>query len=244
MNNNTTGFISIDVIANKIYKNPLLKDLNFEDIIDYTLSVIKIAKVPGIYHEESCFKDVNNHMIVIPKNALNIKTVDYCYGKNLIPMIMSSDSLSNHIQKIDSQNNMNKLHNGYSQKTYSINNNIIKTSFPEGTIFITFDTIRVDENDIPMIPNSEALLRAIEAYIKVQVYSVLADLQKVSERALNRAEQDYLWYIGKTQTEYQGFKNEDDMENFINGWKRQFLSQRDHDTRYSQESRKENIKRL
>lgn len=242
MNHNTTGFISIDVIANKIFKNPLLKDVNFEDIIDHTLSVIKIAKVPGIYHEESCFKDVDNHMISIPKNALNIKTVDYCYGKNLIPMTMSSDSLSNHIQKLP--NRSDNLHNGYSQKTYSINNNIIKTSFPKGTIFITFDTIRVDENDIPMIPNSEALLRAIEAYIKVQVYSVLADLQKVSERALNRAEQDYLWYIGKAQSEYQGFKNEDDMESFINGWKRQFLSQKDHSNRYSQESKAEHIKRL
>lgn len=242
MNNNNNSFISIDVIANKIFKNPLLKDVNFEDIIDHTLSVIKIAKVPGIYHEESCFKDVDNHMVVIPKNALNIRTVDYCFGKNLIPMVMSTDSLHNHIQKID--NRGNTLHNGYSQKTYSVNNNIIKTSFPTGTIFITFDTIRVDENDIPMIPNSEALLRAIEAYIKVQVYSVLADLQKVSERALNRAEQDYLWYIGKAQTEYQGFKNEDDMESFINGWKRQFLSQRDHDSRYSQESKPEHIKRL
>jgi len=199
MNNSSsaTNYISIDVIANKIFKNPLLKDVNFEDIIDHTLSVIKIAKVPGIYHEESCFKDIDNHMTTLPKNALNIRTVDYCYGKNLIPMVMSTDSLSNHIQKINSNNNINNLHNGYSQKTYSINNNIIKTSFPNGTIFITFDTIRVDENDIPMIPDSEALLRAIEAYIKVQVYSVLADLQKVSERALNRAEQDYLWYIGK-----------------------------------------------
>lgn len=243
MNNNTTGYISIDVIANKIYKNPLLKDINFEDIIDYTLSVIRIAKVPGIYQEESCFKEVDNYMVSIPKSALNIKTIDYCYGKNLIPMIISSDSLSNHNQKLDNRND-DFAHNGYSTKTYNINNNIIKTSFPKGTIFITFDTIKIDENDIPMIPNSEALLRAIEAYIKVQVYSVLVDLQKVSERALNRAEQDYLWYIGKTQTEYQGFKNEDDMESFLNGWKRQFLSSNDHSTRYSQESRKENIKRL
>lgn len=240
MNNKNFNYVSLDVIANKIYKNPLLKDVNYEDIIDFALSVIKIAKVPGVYVEESCYKDVVDYKAAIPKNALNIKTVDYCSGDSLTSMVKSSDSLSKQVDKIRT----GRYNDQFTKQTYNINNQIIKTSFCDGKIFITFDTIKVDDDNIPMIPDSEALLRAVEAYIKMQVYTILVDLGKLSERALNRVEQEYYFNIGKVQTEFQGFNNEDDMESFINGFKRTFISDDSHDTRYSGESQRQNIRRL
>jgi len=235
--NRSHNYVSIDVIANKIYKNPLLKDINFEDIIDYTLSVIKILRVPGVYKEESCYKEIENHMVALPKIALNIKTVDLCIGNRLIPIRESTYSLSNHTDKI----NQNYNHHN---NTYSINNQILKTSCKQGKIFITFDTIKVDNDNIPMIPDSEALLRAVEAYIKIQVYTVLVDLNKLSERALNRAEQEYYFNVGKAQSEFQGFNNEDSIDSFLNGWKRTFNSEDEHRNRHSGDSIKQNINRL
>lgn len=233
--NKNINYVSLDVIANKIYKNPLLKDVNFEDIIDYSLSVIKLLRVPGVYVEESCYRDILNHKVLLPKHALNIKSVNLCDGKNLFSMRASTDTLKNHVDKTNIRSN---------PRTYSINNRILKTSCSSGTILIIFDTIKVDENDIPMIPNSEALIKAIEANIKVQIYSVLADLQKVSERSLNRAEQEYTWYVGKAQSEFQGFTNEDEMESFLNGHKRYFISDSSQDfkQRYSGESDNENLR--
>lgn len=236
MNNKSHNYISLDVIANKIYKNPLLKDTNYEDIIDFALSVIKIAKVPGVYQEESCYKDVIDFKVAIPKSALNIKSVSYCSGNKLIPMLESTNTLANQIDKIKYP--LQQSH------TYSIGNSLIKTSCKEGKIFIVFDTIKLDEDDIPMIPDSEALLRAIEAYIKIQIYSVMVDMGKVSERALNRVEQEYYFNIGKAQTEFQEFTNEDSMESFINGWKRQFPTSHEYSGRYDSESKKENLNRL
>jgi len=237
MNTQNHNYISLDVIANKIYKNPLLKDMNYEDIIDFSLSVIKIAKVPGVYHEESCYKDITDFKAGIPKSALNIKSVNFVQGNRLIPMLESTNSLNNQIDKID------HLHT-HTNFAYSINNQIIKTSCKSGKIFIVFDTIKIDEDDIPMIPDSEALIRAIEAYIKVQVYSVLVDLQKVSDRALNRAEQDYMWYIGKAQTEFQEFTNEDGAESFVNSNVRMFKTPSSHRNRFDSESQRENLNRL
>lgn len=241
MNVHNHNYISLDVIANKIYKNPLLKDINYEDIIDHALSVIKLIKVPGVYSEESCYKDIVDHKVSVPKNALNIKSVDYCIGNKLCPMVESTYSSANQIDKIKTNKNHSYININHS---YSINNQIIKTSCSSGKIFIVFDTIKVDKDDIPMIPDSEALLKAIEANIKVQVYTVLADLQKVSERTLNRAEQEYAWYIGKAQTEFQGFNNEDSMESFLNGYKRTFISEDEHRNRYAGESVKQNINKL
>lgn len=242
MNNNSNNYVSLDVIANKIYKNPLLKDLNFEDIIDFSLSVIKIAKVRGVYKEEGCYLTVKDNKALIPKEALNLKTVDEVIGnKSLRPMTTSTFSLANHIGSI-SKNKDSYKEDRKSQ--YKVNGRFINTSFCSGELFITFDTIMLDENEIPMIPNSESLLRAIEAYIKVQSYTILADIGKVSERALSRAEQEYYFNIGKFQSEMQGFQNEDEMESFLNGWKRTFLSSNEHSNRYGIESSKENLRRL
>lgn len=242
MNNHNFNYISLDVIANKIYKNPLLKDLNYEDIIDHALSVIKLLKVPGVYSEESCYKEITDYKVSIPKNALNIKSVDYCIGNKLVAMVESTSTRANQVDKLTKHPN----HHNYTDHnhTYSINNQILKTSCSSGKLFIIFDTIKVDKDDIPMIPDSQALLNAIENYIKVQVYTVLADLQKVSERTLNRAETEYAWYVGKAQSEFQGFNNEDSMESFLNGWKRTFTSEDEHKNRYAEESRKQNINNL
>lgn len=239
MNNTNNNYISLDVIANKIYKNPLLKDVNYEDIIDFSLSVIKIAKVKGTYSEESCYKEITDHKTVLPKSALNLKTVDLVVGKRLFPMKLSTYSLNNHRGKID-----NEIQERENNSTYSVNNNMIITSNKSGRIFITFDTINQDENGIPMIPDSESLIRAIEAYIKIQVFTVMVDMGKMGERSLARAEQEYYFNIGKYQSEQQGFKNEDEMESFLNGWKRTFPSSNEHSNRYEVESMKEKVRRL
>lgn len=239
MNNTNNNYISLDVIANKIYKNPLLKDLNYEDIIDFSLSVLKIAKVRGTYKEESCYKDIIDHKVLLPKNALNLKTVDLVSGRSLVPMRRSTYSLNNHQEKLNCN-----LENEKGNNTYSVNNNMIITSCSKGKVFITFDTIMQDEDGIPMIPDSESLIRAIESYIKMQAFTVMVDMGKLGERSLARVEQDYYFNIGKYQSEQQGFSNEDEMESFLNGWKRTFLSSNEHDNRYAMESKKERIRRI
>lgn len=248
--NRNLNYISLDVIANKILKNPILKDMNYEDIIDHALSVIKIAKVPGTYREESCVLSVVDHKAAIPKNALNIKNVGVvrggsCKNLNVTPMMHSSSSLGSFTDELgDETVSKSNRHNNESSSTYKINNQIINTSFKTGEIFIVFDTIKVDEDGIPMVLDSEALLRAIEAYIKLQAYTVMADLGKISERALNRAEQEYYFNIAKYQSEQQGFVNEDHAESFINSNTRLFHTKSSHNNRYDSESEKRNTRIL
>lgn len=233
--NRNLNYVSLDVIANKILKNPILKDMNYEDIIDHALSVIKIAQVPGVYREESCFRQVENHKALIPKHSINIKSVGFCVGKNVLPMVSSTDNYNNFREELGFQAN-GRISRRESSGEYKINNSVVQTSFKTGTIFIVFDTIRVDDDGIPMVPDSEALLRAIEAYIKTQAYTVMADLGKISERALDRAEKEYYFNIGKAQAEFQGFINEDHAQSFINGNKRTFITPDSHSERFGGEN--------
>jgi hypothetical protein len=239
MNSKNNNYISLDVIANKIYKNPILKDTNYEDIIDYAVSVLRILNVPGIYVEESCYKDITEHKVALSKYALNLKTVDLCVNNNLIPMVMSTDSLIKHVNK--TKDNKDYYTNNY---TYSVNNNILITSEESGRVFITFDTLKLDADNIPMLPDSEALLRAVEAYIKVQIYTVMVDLGKMSERSLDRAEKEYYFNVGKVQSQQQGFTNEDEMESFLNSHTQLFPTKNNHAKRYSNQSNSSSIRKI
>ena len=233
MNTTNNKYISIDVITSRILKHPLLKDLNYEDIISYTVDVLRLVNMPRSYVEKSCYLNIVDYKAKLPNDNLNIKTVDYIQGGYPNPMTIATDSLHNHMDKLT-----NKARNT-SVLTYTIDYEMIKTNQESGVLFITYNTLQCDKDGLPMIPDNVALIKAIENYIKVQVFSVLVDLQKINRESLNRAEQEYCWYIGKAQTSYQGFLNEDDMESFLNDFKRLFIQNNTHGQRHMYNVNKE-----
>jgi hypothetical protein len=225
MNTRNHKYISIDHIIARLMRHPMLKDVNYDDMIAHAVDVLRLLKVPGQHEEKSCFKDIVEYKVRIPEESLNVKAVDLIKNKNHIPMVMATDTAHNHL------NNLNKNRNNTTENTYSINGGMINTNQREGEVFIIYDAFKTDELGLPMIPDSIAVIKAIENYIKVQVFGVLVDLQKVSPNTLSRAEQEYGWYMGKAQSEFQGFVNEDDTESFLRNFKRLFINNNSHKDR-------------
>jgi hypothetical protein len=263
----------MDLIANKVMRHPLMKSLNYEDVIDYSLSVLKLVKVPGIYKEHPHFAILENHLAFIPKEALNLKKVEFVLADGTtIPMTESTNSLGKQPQLLEMRNayartsadnavfnnelitdpsvssvkmNGMKTENTVKNSTetfkYKVNNQHVQCSVKNGGVLMIYDRINADKDGIPLVPNSEALIKAIVNYIKVQVFEVLVDLNKLSERSLTRAEQEYSWYIGAAQTEFQGISSEDEMEAFINSHVGLFNISSLHSDRYEHSSDKEVI---
>jgi hypothetical protein len=84
--------------------------------------------------------------------------------------------------------------------SYKFNGNYIYTSFPAGTVDLAYDGIMLDNDGFPMIPNDPTIEKTIESYIKSQYFGILADLGKDVKFAYERAEKDYCWYIGQSQS--------------------------------------------
>lgn len=225
MNNNNFKYISIGVIISRLLKHPLLKDMNIEDIISYTVDVLRLVNVPSSYVEKGCYLELADYKALIPEENINVKTVDYIKSGFPIPMVMATDTLHNHIDVLPKDRNS-------SEYTYSVNGCMIKTNCIEGVVFVTYDILAQDENGLPMIPDNVALIKAIENYVKSNVFGVFADLGKMPRASAEKAEQEYNWYIGKAQTSFQGFKNEDDIESFLRDFKRLFIINKSHDTRH------------
>jgi hypothetical protein len=259
----------MDLIANKILRHPMMKSLNYEDIIDHAVTVLKLMKVPGIYKENPHFARIENHLVRIPSEALNLKKVEFVHeGGNQTPMTVSSSSLAkqygvlerksayqksverdlNNNKEIRTDPTLSSENKSFSASSpvpekvtfkYSINNQHIVCSASTGRVMLLYDVINADENGIPIIPNSESVIKAITSYIKVQVFEVLVDMNQISERSLTRAEQDYAWYIGQSQTEFQGIGSDDEMESFLNNHIGLFNTSSLHSDRYESSSDKE-----
>lgn len=207
MNKINNQFVSIDVIASRITKHPLLKNINYEDIVSHTVDVLRLVGATMAYEETYIYKEIIEGKIKMPDDNLNIKSIDYMQG-GAVAMNMATDGLHNHLQALPQRNS--------SSFTYSVNGGIITTNQSSGTAFIVYDKLKTCDSGFPMIPDNVSLIKAIESYIKVQAFEIMVDLGKINEKTLHRAETDYSWYMGKAQSDLQGLFNDDDIESFIN----------------------------
>lgn len=226
MNKNNFKFVSIDVVASRITKHPLLKDINYEDIIQYTVDVLRLVNVPRSYEEQSKYAEVIEYKAQLPADCLNVKSVDFVENGHTYAMTIATDTLNKHIPSLENKDR------SIGQYTYSLNADKIHVNQAEGVVFIVYDVLKCGEDGFPMIPDSVSLRLAIENYIKKNVFSVYEDLGKISGRAVEKAEQEYAWYIGKAQTEFQGFINDDDLESFLRDFRRLFIQNTTHSSRH------------
>lgn len=85
------------------------------------------------------------------------------------------------------------LHRHETEMSFKTQGRIIYTSFPEGSIELSYKAIPVDEDGYPLLIDDENYLAALEAYIKVRVFTVKFDTGKITGPVLQNAQTDYAW---------------------------------------------------
>ncbi len=234
---NNGNFISVKAIADRLLMNPLMKDLNFEFIIDKTVECLRLVNMPPIYVPGKATIVITNFRGDLPidmiylkqafliSNSTNVKTIgnatdlhgditDFvsssaALGADLIPMTQATDTVHEAYSCLPKQNSNNN------NVTFSLTNNKIYTNIEKGGVFITYQAIAVDEDCFPLIPDNIKLIRAIESYIKYRWFDILNDMDKVTDRKLSKAEADYCWNIGQAQSDLI-MPNETEMEALVN----------------------------
>lgn len=231
MDQRSYKYVSLDVIAERVKDHPLLQDINMSNIIKHTVDVLRLVKAPDTYVTEGCYRNIVDYKVAIPDNALKIMTVDIVNDNGYTtPAKVSTDSLSK--VRASLRDDRRDYGAGY---TYAQNNSMIifqEESVKNGIAFITYLTLKCSDEGYPMIPDDVDLIKAIEEYIKVQHFRVYYDLGKIGQGSLELAQQEYAWYIGKAQENFQGFANEDEMESFLSDFKRLFIIERSHRDRH------------
>jgi hypothetical protein len=123
--------------------------------------------------------------------------------------------------------NRSDMANTTPENTYKFNGNYVYTSFASGIMDVAYDGLLLDDDGIPMVPNDVAVEKAIENNIKREYFGILQDLGKDVVRAYQRANEDYLWYIGAAQG-HAAFNSIDKREAMSNTYRRLILNDNHH----------------
>lgn len=203
-------FVSIKAAADMLLQNPLMKGMNWEFIVSHAIECMRIVGTPAMFISDKEIVEVSNHKGSLPANMIKITQVMRVENNgDLTPMSEGQDTLHDHY------GSFNKAASDKGTHTYSFNNSRIFPSFPDGKVLIVYDTIATDEDCYPLIPDNAELMRAIRSYIKYKWFDILNDMDKISDRKLNKAEVDYSWNVGQAQSNMQ-MPTIDEMEALTN----------------------------
>lgn len=191
MVNNIT-YTNIREIASRLLRHPLMVDLTLEAIIQYTVDFIGIVGFPAIYYDKVESVEIKNYRAVLPCDLIAIRQVRD--SKNNISLRATTDTF--HLIHDEKKPIMRQ------EGTFKTQGNIIYTSFKEGKIDIAYRAIPVDKEGYPLIPDNSTFLKALELYIKLEWFSILFDMNKISPAVLQKTQQDYAWRVGQLNTEF------------------------------------------
>lgn len=179
-------YTNIRVILDKITKHPLLSSITLELAVDYTVDFMNIVGTPAIFTNAVAEVEVEKHRGQLPCDYISLIQVK---GKN---------GVYRH-----ATNNFHLAPNQpATEQTFIIQGGYIFTSLPTDTLIISYESIAVDSDGYPLIPEDSKFTRALAAYIKKEYFTVLFDTQRINGQVLQQAQQDYAWAVGACDTHF------------------------------------------
>ena len=209
---NDVQYIKLEEIASRITRHPLMKDANLEAIIQYTIDFIGLFGLPQMYEDKEVIVPISCYRGQLPCDLIRINQVmDPCTN-----MCLRSTTDTFYADGFN-DGNKSVFFRGSDELTYKIKNFVIFTSFPEGELKVSYKAIPVDEDDQPLIIDNSKYLRALEAYIKMQLFTILFDTDKIKAPVLQNAQQQYAFAAGALNSEFS-IPSVDEMESIKNSW--------------------------
>ena len=185
----TGNLVSMKIIADRLMRNPVLKDLTWEFIVDNSVEVMRILEAPSLFTDKHEVLEVKNFRAMKPVDLTKITGVSRIENKCEFPLSLGGDA----------------MHDDYGVmisplQTYTLNSRYILPRFENGLIKVYYKSIATDEDCYPLILDNAVLLRCIESYVKWKWFDILNDMDMISDKKLNKAESDYCFNVAQADS--------------------------------------------
>ena len=194
------SYINIRRVLDELHRHPLLSDLTLEQVISYVVSFIGIFGMPRLYQDKEVIVTVDNHRGKLPCDLISINQVKKSDGTCL-------RSMTDNFYPNDNNGEL----------TFKTQGQILFTTLKTGELIISYKAIPVDEDGLPLLIDNPVFLKALESYIKREVFTVLFDMGKISPAVLQNTQQQYAWLAGQLQSEFT-IPSISEMESIRNSW--------------------------
>ena len=206
-------YTNIRRVLDDITEHPLLRDVTLEQVVRHTIRFISLHGYPQLYQdkiEEVPIKDFRGLLPCDLVSVMQVRDMD----TNLCLRSMTdtfTPALRPEPREIPMHKDfLNNMQGEYipprkeerEEGTFKTQGRIIFTSFPQGKVEVAYKAIPVDEDGFPLLIDNETYLNALEAYIKVKVFTVKFDTGKIQAGILSNAQTDYAWAARQCQQEF------------------------------------------
>ena len=200
---NEINYISINELASRLLENPLLSDINIEQIVRHTLDFMTKFGINGIYQDKEAILTVQDYRVLLPCDLIRIIQIKDCKSDLCFRQMTSS--------YIPTDNDRDY------ELTFKTQGRVLYTSIKECTIRLAYKAIPIDDDGFPLLIDNPLYLKTLELYIKKEVFGDLFTQGKVNQNVLNYVEQQYAWNVGQLQSEFT-IPSVQEMESIKNMW--------------------------
>lgn len=182
------NFVNIREILARVTSHPMLKNVDLEQAIRYTIDFISIVGLPTFYLDKEVDVTIEDYRGLMPCDLISIvqvkdKKTGFCMH-----------SMTNTFNL--------REYNFHTEPTFKTQGNIILTSFRTGEITISYKALPVDETGIPLLVDNANFLKALELYIKKEKFGDLYDEGKIRDGIMVKADRDYAWAVAQCEKEF------------------------------------------
>lgn len=189
---NEIEYIKIKEVLSRVLRHPLLQEFTLEQAIQYVIDFIGIFGFPKLYKDKEAVVHIHDYRGELPCDLIRINMVKG--SKTNIPLRSMTTPF----------NPGGKYYNHLRQEPqFKTQGRCIFTSFPKGDIIISYKAIPVDDEGLPLLIDNPKYLKALELYVKCQLFTILFDIDKISLQVLNHTEQEYAWAAGQLSEEFK-----------------------------------------
>ena len=177
----------------------MLRDIPFESAVEYAVDFIQLMGTPALYDEKTAIVKIHNWRGALPCDFYSMNQVRVAPSSKTAVGILPTYRYSGaSFHMSDSKPNQGDT----GEYTYKIQGMVIFTSTRNTDIEISYRAFAVDEEGYPLLPDNTSFLRGLENYIKLQWFTVLFDMGKISAQVLQNTQQEYAWAAGDAQSEF------------------------------------------
>lgn len=203
------NYINIREILNRLLRHPLLQDVTLEQVIQYTIDFIGVFGMPKMYSDSEAVVEIKDYRGYLPCDLISI--IQAKDNQSGIPLRSITDSFNK-----DSYSSQS-CHSNCTELSFKTQGQVIITSFKDGEITIAYKSIAVDDEGYPLLIDNSKYLRALENFIKKEVFTILFDMGKISPAVLNNTQQQYAWSAGQLESEFS-IPSISEMESLCRMW--------------------------
>lgn len=203
----------------------MLRDVTFEEVLEHTIDFIQLMGTPALYEEKTSVVPVSEWRGQLPADFHRMIQVRVASTNKMLPGAVyrySTDSF--HMSP-------NKTSLEQSMLTYKLQGTVLFTSTKDTDVEIAYWAFAVDEDGYPLLPDNANFIRGLKDYIKVEHFTVLFDLGKISSTVLNNAQQEYTFSAAACQSEFSRLSL-DEAESLFNSFKSLFPRTNGHSSAF------------